>query len=368
MANLAFDREIINERERPFSSDINQALSQVDRTLRDVLQSIFSPRISATNDAAGLPSGFIGEAFRVRPVSPLAMTVRLPKGFGFIHDVSDVPSDIDGISGLNDKSPWKPLYLADDITINIGAAPTAPNSRIDIIEVKNNRRRTDSASRDVLDTGTGKFSPQSVLKTLGFDMGVSVGQVVTPHPSTAAISVKRGALASAPALPTPPGVTPGYTQIAQILVGPGVTTIDDNVIQDLRKLIYPLGLGRVSILPEPGGGTTVTLIQCMAPPSVRVGVVHLGSGKLNIYLFDGGNSKAIADVPVFVVGQANGVNQGGDFVAPQTITLAQQSALVGAASAFPLKVAIGQPFWFFETTPPSSAGKEYQIDITLRGV
>jgi len=364
MANLAFDREIINERERPFSSDINQALSQVDRTLRDVLQSIFSPRISATNDAAGLPSGFIGEAFRVRPVSPLAMTVRLPKGFGFIHDVSDVPSDIDGISGLNDKSPWKPLYLADDITINIGAAPTAPNSRIDIIEVKNNRRRTDSASRDVLDAGTGKFSPQSVLKTLGFDMGVSVGQVVTPNPSTAAISVKRGAPGNPP---TAPAVTPGYTQISQVLVGPAVATIDDNVIQDLRKLIYPQGLGRVSILPDPGGGTTVTLIQCMAPPSVRVGVVHLGSGKLNIYLFDGGNSKAIADVPVFVVGQANGVNQGVDSVAPQTITLAQQSALVGAASAFPLKVAIGQPFWFFETTHPSSV-KEYQIDITLRGV
>ena len=366
MANLAFDREIINERERPFSSDINQALSQVDRTLRDVLQSIFSPRISATNDAAGNPSGFIGEAFRVRPLSPISMSVRLPKGFGFIYDASDLPSDIDGVSGLNDKSPWKPLYLASDITIGLTAAPTAPNSRIDLIEVRSNRRRTDSASRDVLDTGTGKFSPQSVLKTLGFDMGVSVGQVVTPNPSTAAISVKRGAPGNPP---TAPAVTPGYTQISQVLVGPAVTTIDDNVIQDLRPMVYSNGYANITLQWTTSGGTLVALNQLNAPPGIKVGVVNIGSGQVKIYVFDGGSSKAIGDqaiasVDFFAASGPLSVNA----IAAVVIDAPMQSSLVGAGSAYALKIPIGQPAWMITTTIPPPTNGTFSALISLRGV
>jgi len=366
MANLAFDREIINERERPFSSDINQALAQMDRTLRDVLLSIYSPRVSATNDSANPTDGFLGEAFRVRPISPLGMTVRLPKGFGFIYDVSDLPSDIDGVSGLNDKSPWKPLYLADDITIALAAAPTAPNSRYDVIEVKNNRRRTDPASRDVLNTLTGKFSPQSVFKTLGFDMGGSVGQVVDPSPSTAAISVKRGAPGNPP---TAPAVTPGYTQIAQILVGPGVTTIDDNVIQDLRKMVYPTGYANIAMQWTTSGGSFVTLNQLNAPPGVKVGVVNIGVGQVKIYVFDGGNSKASADLAISAVDFFNASGPLSVLAISSTvIDAAMQSSLVGAGSAYALKVAIGQPAWVVTTTFPPPTNGIFTALISLRGV
>ena len=37
MANKTYDRTIINPRERPLSSDINQAQSELDQALRDTL-------------------------------------------------------------------------------------------------------------------------------------------------------------------------------------------------------------------------------------------------------------------------------------------------------------------------------------------
>ena len=55
MANKTFDREIINVRERPLSSDINTAESYLDYTLRSFLDQLFLGRVSRDSDAAGSP-------------------------------------------------------------------------------------------------------------------------------------------------------------------------------------------------------------------------------------------------------------------------------------------------------------------------
>jgi len=90
MADNPFDRTVINVRERPISSDINQAQSQIDRTLRFYLQEMLRPRSSATNEQPGPPvSGFFGNGFAVREDSPAGLFVVVGAGLGFYDDASD---------------------------------------------------------------------------------------------------------------------------------------------------------------------------------------------------------------------------------------------------------------------------------------
>ena len=78
MANQAFEREILNPRERPLSSDINTAQSQLDRSMRETLQRLFQKRVSASSDASAAPvRGFIGDGLKVRADSPAGLSVRV---------------------------------------------------------------------------------------------------------------------------------------------------------------------------------------------------------------------------------------------------------------------------------------------------
>jgi len=139
MANNPFDRVIINSRERPVSSDINQAQSQIDRTLRFYLDQFFGSRASFTDPKAGTPiNGFIGNGFRAEQDNPAGLTVVVPLGLGFKTDAADTPSAIGGIPGVDDLSRYKPLLLLSDATIAT-PAPDPTNPRIDIIEVNINR-------------------------------------------------------------------------------------------------------------------------------------------------------------------------------------------------------------------------------------
>jgi hypothetical protein len=170
MADKPFDREVINVRERPLSSDVDLIGSYADQAIRETLRQIYSKRTSFSDPTnVPSPSGFIGSAFAPRAAAVPAMTVTVKAGLGFIDNPADVPFTVGGVSGVNDLSPFKPLTLTADEVITVPAADPV-NPRIDIIEVQYDRRLQDASSRDILNPITGIFAPGAVNKTLSFNL------------------------------------------------------------------------------------------------------------------------------------------------------------------------------------------------------
>jgi hypothetical protein len=227
MANDPFSREIINVRERPLSSDTNIAESYLDRSLRDFIRALLAP------DPLAVVTGFLNQSFKVVATTTPSMTVNISPGLGFIDDASDVPTAIGGVLGVNDVSTMKPLPLSAVQPIVIDGAPSAGNSRYDIIEVKCDRRSQDPTSRDILDPATGVFAPNLVNKTLAFYLDGRNARVVSPAPSTTGIGYKVGVAATS-GTEVVPATTAGYVKIAEIHVVSGVTTITNSVITDTR--------------------------------------------------------------------------------------------------------------------------------------
>ncbi len=289
MANQAFEREILNPRERPLSSDINTAQSQLDRSMRETLQRLFQKRVSASSDASAAPvSGFINDGFKVRADSPAGLSVRVTSGLGFQYLPGDVPAAISGIVGLDDLSAYKPLPLRlddglDTVISGVPAGPAAGNDRYDIIEVRMDRSVENASSRDVLDIGTGLFNSATVNKTLSFSMDANVGVVTSPANSTAAVSYKVGASA-ATGTAVEPATTPGYIKIATVFSNNGnmTTSITRANIIDRRNMLAAAGLQpfmvRVS-LPT-GAAAPPTVLEVAAPPGVEV-FVSKGNAPLN---------------------------------------------------------------------------------------
>lgn len=240
MANFPFDRTITRPLERPISADLDQGLSQTDRAIRDTLRRMFQ--------IAGTPqSGFLDTSFLVAQNSPTGMSVLITPGVGFQDATGDLPTGIDGVTGVDDLSPYKPLPLNATMTIAIDAAPGAGQERYDIIEVKVDRRAENPLSRDVLNTGTGLFVPTSVNKTLAFSLDGRSGRVVSPSNSTTGIGYKVGT-AAAVGTAVVPSTSPGYVPLCTIYVGPSVTSILNANITDRRVLMGP----------TPGDGTVTT--------------------------------------------------------------------------------------------------------------
>jgi hypothetical protein len=272
----AFDRQIIQARERPMSSDVNTAESQLDRSLRETLQRLFTAAVSGSSAlSAAPPSGFIGEGLKVYPTAAPGLSVLVKAGLGFQDLVGDVPASIGGVVGLDDLARYKPLLLAADATINgIPAGPSAGTSRYDIVEVRMNRVSGNLSSRDVLNTTTGIFDATMVNKTLGFTLDGSTGVVAAASDSTAAISYKYGVAGASPAIPTG---TAGYVTIAVIYSNNGNMTgsvVRSNII-DKRQLLMPSGMMPFTLGASiPSGATSPpTAVAFSGPPSVECVVV-----------------------------------------------------------------------------------------------
>lgn len=269
MSGNPFDRTIINAREKPFSSDINQAQAQLDRSLRNLLKSLLSKRTSFVSAASTPAPGFHADGMRVVPQAVPNLTVTVKAGLGFLDVPADTPSAIGGIVGLDDLSTYKPFVLLSDTVLTVPTPPGA-NSRIDIIEVRPNRLATNPTSRLILDPTTGAANPNTVNKTLAFSLDGSVGTVNDPSPSTTAIGYKVGVVNAVPVEPT---VTPGYVKIGRILVGTSVASVDSSVIVDRRPLLGEYGIVRASAVFKVlwnGGVPTVTVISMSCPPGVMI--------------------------------------------------------------------------------------------------
>lgn len=228
MSNAPFDRVVINPREKPLSEDIDRAQSQLDRSLRLLVEQLFSETTGIAND------GFLQGGFKVVEQSPLGMFVRVKRGLGFMSQGDQVASNINGVSGLDDRHAYKPMVLNGDVVFTVPVAPVAPNTRIDIIEVKASFLVGDPSTRQVLNETSGQFEPDSVNKTLSHILDTQTGTVVSPAPSTQALSYKQGVVAN-PGLA--PATTSGYIKIAEIAVGSSVASIGNGDITDFRALL-----------------------------------------------------------------------------------------------------------------------------------
>lgn len=336
MANGPNERVIINTRERPMSSDINQAQSQLDRSLRFAMKHLFARGANTGLPALGTPSnGFVGSGFWVRPASPAAMQVVVKAGVGYIDAPSDVPSSIGGVIGLDDLESYKPLVLLTDQAINVPAADGA-NPRIDIVEVKVRRLATDSASRDVFNVATEAFDPTLLNKTLSF----SLDGTATINGS-GAINYKTGTPAGSPAAPA---TTTGYVKIAEVLVGTSVVAVPENKVTDLRGVLAPSGIHRVAVTCLVNSTTpfTPSIGTIAAPPSMQVSVVGSGGNGADIFIIPGMTPLSVAATP-----HSEGGSTSAQFWNTTgligTISSGEQTALAGAGAAPVLNVAVGQP-------------------------
>ena len=105
MANEAFDREIINPRERPLSSDINKVASYADLALRETLRLLYGiRRYNLRNSADATHSsspeqqdraGFIGDGFQIRfNAGILPSALRLSSRFLRVHSAFGISSSV----------------------------------------------------------------------------------------------------------------------------------------------------------------------------------------------------------------------------------------------------------------------------------
>lgn len=365
MSDAAFDRVVINPRERPLSSDINQLQSEISRTLREVVRAMCLPHNSnpqIVNSSFNPVSGFMGDGFFVAAGGALTHTIKA--GLGLVFDSGSTDSDIGSVSKVDDRSPYYPVYLSADQTISSPAAPGVGLERVDIIEVALDRRLADTASRDVLDTGTGVFNPSSVFKTLAYSLDGRTGVVTSPANSSTGIGLKAGSTQVAGTYAASGGVTgvpttsPGYTRVAVILVtNTGLVVQGD--VRDTRFLLSPNGVQQwgFELLQVPGTpNDTFTISNFPTSPAGYRFAAHQVSapsngGPVRCYVFGGRiatNSGALvrADCKASTVANANRVVRS-SVVTTGAVTSAIKSALVAAGSTN-FEAAIGQEYMMWE--------------------
>ena len=266
----AFDRPIINVRERPLSGDINQMMSNLDYTQREFIQRLFGYRsLTTPNSGSNLPQGFISDGFKADPGA--GMQVILRAGEGMMDGTGDQPTNINAANNLNDQHPLKPLVLSAPEAITVPAADPA-NPRWDIIEAKYDRQVLNPTSRDILNTGTGIFTPGIVDKDLVFDLaGLSTVNGAGP------INYKTGAPAGVPVVPA---TDAGYMRIGRVWVPAAAASIVADDIIDDRRLLIPGGgvrIAGVALVNHTTYAFTSAMITC-CPPGVDVAMfTYLGT-------------------------------------------------------------------------------------------
>lgn len=354
MSNNLFNRTAINTRERPLSSDINRAQSELDRTLRDLMRTICLPRYGIYPEGIGTsPTGFFSGGFAVKPKSPISMTVTVGAGIGMAYSGTQ-DSNIGGVTELNDLALWKPIILTADKDVALDAAD-GTNPRYDIIEVKTNRLLTEPTSRDVLNVSSGAFEALVVNKSLDWTVDGSYGKVYADDLSTAALSYKVGKTTGAL-----PSTTPGYTRIAVIYVSNGVTTIDKDVIRDTRRILFQNMMANIAArVTLPSGALPVTMNTLIAPPDFVVSAVGVASNpaEIALYVFPAGIDTSVLPVPSVqaLIGATFGA-QGTDCVVTAiTVDSTIQTAVAGANADPQVDIAIGATGWKFRIVSSGSA-------------
>lgn len=373
MFNQPFDTTIINPLERPKSSDINAAQSELHRDLRDYLLRAYAVSDGADVLTATAQTGFVGRGFVVEPTSPASMDVTIAQGIGF-QATLDSTANVGSIAGLNDLSYYKPMLLSGSMLLTVPNQPLTGFCRRDLIEVRYNRALTNVTTSDVYNVVSGVFTSQNINKTMTFDLVNDAVQLILagdPAAASASIVYRTGTLVphatAADFLNAPiPSTDTDYVAIAVINVGPGATAINSGLIADWRPRLTPQAQIDITGSFTIGGAdsyssTTQQLsnVRIKAPAGIRCTVSKdTSNGFQNQYLLTILGPPTITDITAFFTPYAPlSVLSGGSYttygapmlVATQlrtrnaSLTAAGKSLLANASLTSPqILAAVGQ--------------------------
>jgi hypothetical protein len=317
MANQPFDTTIINPLERPKSSDINAAQSEIHRDLRDYLFRAYAMSDGPAVVTATAQTGFVGRGFVVEPTSPASMDLTIAQGIGF-QATNDTTSAVGSIVGLNDLSYYKPLLLSGSHVVTVPTAPAAGFCRRDLIEVRYNRALTDATASDVYNVVSNVFTPQTINKTMTFDLVNDAVQYIpagSPTAPTASIVYRSGVAVAYSTddsflSATIPSTDSGYVAIAVINVGPSVTSISTDRINDNRPILSTnnvyevvgsatLGGADASALPLPRPAQ-LSNVKLRVPAGMRAAITKANAAvDGNQYTLTLIGNPAITDIAAF---------------------------------------------------------------------
>ena len=255
---------------KALSSDLMMAWAQGDLSWRELVAYQFAS-LSLFGPADSSPR-FVGSGFAVRPLVGWKAVVLAGLGFDRLPSSGareDRPVASDGIPGLADLSPVKPLVLTRNVELDV--PPPDAGLRTDLVEVRYRRRvPRGTDGRLEWDPSTALFQP--VRKELTY-----VLDAWGYRPSEAGVRYVVGQVGQlAPSADT----DNGYTSLAWIQAVPGATALTDDRITDLRRpLFLGSGLAQVSLMVTVAGASpnlTATINSFSAPAGVRV--VAYGGG------------------------------------------------------------------------------------------
>lgn len=350
MSRKAFDRDVYRDREAPFAIDMNRNTGEgAHAGLRELLRFAGGPPISLSSLTTQQVFGFYGDSFLVLPQSPASTTVSVSAGLGAYRNDADQPASIGGIPGLDEDSAVKPVVLRDPFLIATPPPPAAPDSRIDIIEVRIARDFYDAQPVPMLDLPSAIRQYPVLTKTLSYALdGLSVEYVPAPANSTQPIAYKTGIAAP---VPVAPATSPGYTKIAEVLIENAVTnpagTVRQEHISDFRRMLFIGGTASFRVIYSFAYGvlSPPTVLFQAVPPGIRLALYRgvIGTTVSGVFVLN--NCDVAFDVGSPKLGTAVDFDLVRGEMLPLTAVDPGNKGLIdSAASTFPAqKVAVGQP-------------------------
>lgn len=251
MSYLFRDQRVINELERPKSSDFNIAQSLQTRNLAAAVQGIYSNG-AVWSRGAGNFKGFDGpRSMEVTKSLTFIRAVNMSAGMALGYGAEQ--EDIGDISGVSNYGTSRLAVLSRTRTLAIPDGPaTADECRVDVIAIKPMGYLAEYIATDIFNPTTQSFgAPASKPKTYRWDLYDATMQVLSfdgISGATSPLIYIKGAVSSysdADSFLTAdiPNLPPDYIAVAALNIrgGPLYYTLPVDCVRDLRYIVSPGG-------------------------------------------------------------------------------------------------------------------------------
>lgn len=251
MSYLFRDQRVINELERPRSTDFNIAQSLQTQNLASVVQGIYSNG-GVWQAGPNALRGFDGpRSMEVVVSSTLARAVVMSAGMALGSGTPE--ENVGGVSGVSNYGTARLAVLGAQRTITVPAGPDNDTEcRVDVIAIKPMGYLAEYLATDIFNPTTQSFgAPVSKPKAYRWDLGSVPMQILSYDGISSATSpliYVRGAVSSysdadsflsAPV----PSLPPDYIAVAAINIrgGSSYFTLPPDCVRDLRYILSPGG-------------------------------------------------------------------------------------------------------------------------------
>lgn len=299
MANKPFDQRVINPLERPTSSDLNIAQSQLNLGGRALMRQLLQQNFLV------LATGALGESFFVEKTTG-NRNFKIKRGVGFNNTPYNPTTDdnVGGIMGVSDPLEYRMVTVQSDagVAISVPAAPSAGQCRRDTISIRCSNPSTemldDYGDTDIYDPVVGKFNAVSQPKTFSYDISDANVRIInydelgtiTPEDRVVYITGQVVSYTGPDSLLSAPVAVPAttYLRIAIINVVGGALAVAQSDVVDFRRLVSPQGnlvvsgsatIGSVGVDP----GARLEGVTLKTPPGIKAQIWKVNPGVSNSY-------------------------------------------------------------------------------------